>query len=55
MMTFLDFWRALNVALAVRGEPEALWQEARSWWEWRPVKAVDERLINRVLNQRKPL
>lgn len=55
MTTFIDWWNALNIALAARGEPEALWQEARAWWEWRPVKFIDERLINRVINDRKPL
>lgn len=55
MMTFLEWWNALNIALAARGEPEALWQEAHAWWEWRPVKFIDERLINRVINDRKPL
>jgi hypothetical protein len=53
-MTFLQFWGALNVALAVRDEPEALFAEARAWFGWRPVVAVDARLINHVINDRRP-
>ena len=52
---FLGFWRALNAALVVRGEPEALHGEARRWWDWRPVKFVDDRLVNRVVNERRPI
>ena len=52
---FLAFWGAVNVALACRGEVEMLHGEARQWWEWRPVKRVDDRLINRIINSRKPL
>jgi hypothetical protein len=54
-LTYIDWWRDLNAALAVRGEPEALHGEARAWWEWRPVKFIDDRLINRVINDRKPI
>lgn len=54
MLTFLDWWKALNIALQARGEPEMPWDEAYDWW-WRPVKMIDERLINRVINSRKPL
>lgn len=54
-MTFLAFWRRLNFMLDYRGEPEALHDEARYWYDWRPVKHVDERLVNRVINARKPL
>jgi hypothetical protein len=54
-MTFMEFWRALNLALTARGEPEALWSEAREWYAWRPVKLVDTRLVNRVINARRPL
>jgi hypothetical protein len=52
---FLEFWRALNVALAIRGEPDALHGEARRWYDRRAVKTVDERLVNRVINERRPI
>jgi hypothetical protein len=52
-MMFHEFWLALNAALTVRGEREALFKEAHFWFNWRPVKALDERLINRVVNGRK--
>lgn len=52
MLTFIDWWKALNIALQARGEPDALWSEAYDWW--RPVKTIDERLINRVINSRNP-
>lgn len=55
MMTFLDWWKALNAELAARNEPEALHGEARDWFAWRYVKFIDERLVNRVINARKPL
>jgi hypothetical protein len=48
---FLAFWRALNNALAYRGEVAALHGEAWAWW--RSVKFVDERLVNKVINSRK--
>jgi hypothetical protein len=54
-MTFLTFWKALNAALAVRDEPEALHAEARRWYDWRPVKNIDERIVNRIVNERRPL
>jgi hypothetical protein len=52
-MMLLDFWKKLNAALAVRGEPDALYGEARAWFESRAVSAVDERLVNQVVNARK--
>jgi hypothetical protein len=57
---FINWWRDLNVALVIRGEPEALYGEALQWARWtetnRPaMTAVDERLVNRVINERKPL
>lgn len=54
-MSFLPWWKVFNAALAERGETPALWEEARGWWEWRAIKKVDERLINRVINARKPI
>lgn len=54
-MMFMQWWQALNVALAVRGEPEALWGEAHAWWQWRPIKFVDDRLVNKLINSRQPL
>jgi hypothetical protein len=54
-MTFLQFWAALNAALAARGEPEALHSEAHDWYGSRPVVGVDERMVNRVINDRKPI
>jgi hypothetical protein len=54
-MTFLSFWVRLNITLALRGEPEALHEEARRWYDWRPVKKVDERLVNRCIHGRKPI
>jgi hypothetical protein len=54
-MQFLTFWEKLNVALAIRGEPEALYGEARAWYRERVVPAVDDRMVNQVINHRKPL
>jgi hypothetical protein len=53
-MTFLAFWNKLNVRLAILGEPEALHAEARQWYDWRGIKRVEDRLLNRLLNARKP-
>jgi hypothetical protein len=55
LISFLQFWSQLNVALAIRGEPEARYGEARDWYASRVFPAVDERLVNRVINQRAPL
>lgn len=58
---FYTFWVNLNVALKARGEPETLYGEAAEWFNWtrreRPARVghVDERLVNRVINARRPL
>ena len=54
-MLFLEFWKRLNNELAYRGETEALYREARYWYDYRVVKYIDTRLINHVVNARKPL
>lgn len=54
-MTFIAFWAALNAALATRGEPEALYGEARAWYRERVVPAVDARMLNQVINARRPI
>ena len=51
-ISFVDFWRKLNAALTVRDQPEALFGEARQWYDWRPVKRVDDRLVNQLLHAR---
>jgi len=54
--TFLIFWRKLNTAVTTRGEPQVLHGEAREWYGRADAsKTVDDRLVNRLLNQRKPI
>jgi len=57
-MTFLEWWRKLNVALACRGEPEALHGEAYRWFtsvpNMRNLEPSEDRVINRIINERKP-
>lgn len=61
VVPFHTFWRKLNIAFTVRSEPEALYGEARDWYDWtranRPARVgeVDESLVNRAINARKPL
>lgn len=51
---FIDYWRQLNNQLAYRGEPEALHGEAWFWYNRFPVKLLDERRMNQIINERKP-
>ena len=57
-MIFLDWWQKLNAALVARSEPEALYGEARDWFEYRPnwhnLDPGEPRIINRIVNARKP-
>jgi hypothetical protein len=57
-MIFLTWWEKLNSALAVRGEPEALFGEAKDWYRFRPnwqnLEPSEPRIINQIINARKP-
>ena len=58
-MIFLEWWKRLNVALTIRGEPEALYGEAKDWYDFRPgwqhQEPSNPEILNRIINQRKPL
>lgn len=58
-MIFLDWWLKLNVALATHNQPEALYGEAKTWFSYRPnwrnLEPNEDRIINQVINARKPL
>lgn len=57
-MDFMIWWEKLNVALVARGEPEAPYGEARQWYgerpNWKNLEPSEERILNRVINWRKP-
>lgn len=57
-MIFMGWWAKLNAALARRDEPGALYDEARTWFEYRPnwhnLDPAESRIINRIINARKP-
>ncbi len=55
---FIAWWRQLNAALECRGEPEALYGEARDAFALYPSRTVspwEPRVLNRIVNARKPL
>lgn len=51
---FATFWDALNMALVAAGQRRAAFSEARAWYEQRPIKFVDQRLVNRIVDDRRP-
>ncbi len=58
VMIFLNWWKRLNIALAVRDQPEAIYGEARSWYVYRPnmcnLDPSEPRILNRIINERRP-
>lgn len=56
---FITWWRKLNVALACHGQPEALFGEAHNWFgyrpNWRNLEPSEPRIINQIINARKPV
>ncbi len=56
---FMFWWERLNAALAEHKEPEALYGEAKRWYEYRPnwqnLDPREPRIINQIINARKPL
>jgi hypothetical protein len=58
MTIFVRWWEQLNTALAERQEPEALLGEAKRWYEYRPnwknLNPREPRIINQIINARKP-
>jgi hypothetical protein len=58
-MIFLEWWEKLNAALAVRSQPEALYGEAKAWFSYKPnwqnLEPSEDRIVNQVINARKPL
>jgi hypothetical protein len=54
-VNFMEWWKLLNVALAIRDEPDSLYGEALLWFAPLPVKRLDDRLVNQIINSRKPL
>jgi hypothetical protein len=59
-MIFFVWWEKLNNALTYRGEPEALYGEAKDWYNFRPNwknldPTTEERIVNGVINARRPL
>jgi hypothetical protein len=56
-MTFFDWWRKLNAALAARNEPDALYGEAKDWFTYRPnwhnLEPSEPRIINQIINSRR--